>query len=89
MFYLFLQQIGMLHHGVFDNPVVTIPLPPGDATQDFQALCSGDVNSSFTPAAWPEGSTCENAIPLAYGGGLFEVLNQTNCGLGNFSGYGF
>ncbi|MCD4789545.1 MAG: hypothetical protein K8R37_06045, partial [Bacteroidales bacterium] len=36
------------------------------------------------PPVAPPGAVCDNAIPLAYGGGTYAVTNQTNCGLGNF-----
>ncbi|MCD4789090.1 MAG: hypothetical protein K8R37_03740, partial [Bacteroidales bacterium] len=49
---------------VFENPTATIV--GGNVTQDFQSLCSGDVNGSYTPPVAPPGAVCDNAIPLAY-----------------------
>lgn len=66
---------------IFENPSVGVP---ADATQNFQTICSGDVDGSYTPPPAPPGSVCGNAIPLGYSGGTTSVINQTNCGLGNF-----
>jgi hypothetical protein len=35
---------------VFENPTISVPIP-GTYTQNVGALCTGDVNGSFTPAA--------------------------------------
>lgn len=68
---------------LFSNPTVTVP--GTKVVQDMQALSSGDPDGSFIPPAAPAGSVCGNAIPIAFdGSGTVTVLNQTNCGLGNF-----